>query len=128
MAKILVVEDNEEIRSNLSSMLAESGHQVFEAEDGAVGIAQALEAKHMDLILTDLHMPGKNGIEMVAELREHDNFGKTTVIFYTTETNEVLKKQGRQLGVQYWFIKPVANAKLVSSINKALEASNRLAG
>ena len=121
MANILVVEDNKTTLNGLTAVLSESGHKVYEASDGAEGIEKAIEQENIDLILTDLHLPYKNGVEMITELRNYGKFKKTEVIFYTTETNETLKAQGKKLGVRYCFIKPVPDKILIESIQKVLE-------
>ena len=121
MANILVVEDNKTTLNGLTAVLSESGHKVYEASDGAEGIEKAIEQDNIDLILTDLHLPRKNGVEMISELRNYGKFKKTEVIFYTTETNETLKTQGKKLGVRYCFIKPVPDKILIESIQKVLE-------
>jgi DNA-binding response OmpR family regulator len=70
LARILIMDDEEEIRSIIKRALTMAGHDVVEAEDGAVG-TRLFEASHFDLVVTDLLMPEKEGIETILELREN---------------------------------------------------------
>ena len=69
MARILCIDDEESIRSLISRCLRPSGHEVVEASDGAEGI-NLFESSRFDLVITDLFMPGKEGIETILDLRE----------------------------------------------------------
>jgi DNA-binding response OmpR family regulator len=69
MAKILLVDDDPDIRSLLKIMLTGQGHEVVEATDGTQALRLA-EAEPFDLVLTDLIMPDKEGIETIMELRK----------------------------------------------------------
>ena len=69
MARILIMDDEKEIRSIIRKALTMAGHEVVEAEDGAVG-TRLFEASPFDLVVTDLLMPEKEGIETIIELRE----------------------------------------------------------
>ncbi len=68
MARILVIEDEEDIRGLYKRLLKQAGHEVIEAADGDLGIT-LYRAEHPDLIITDIIMPGKEGIETIMELR-----------------------------------------------------------
>jgi len=68
MATILVIDDEEEIRNILQTILEEAGHEVSLAVDGAEGISLYRE-EPTDIVITDLIMPGKEGIETIRDLR-----------------------------------------------------------
>ncbi len=67
MAKILVIDDEEQLRDLLKKMLTRDGHQVFMAQDGEEGVRSFYQFKP-DLIITDIIMPNKDGIEVIMEL------------------------------------------------------------
>jgi CheY-like chemotaxis protein len=69
MARILVIDDEEPVRSIIRRSLEHQGHEVVEAEDGAEG-TRIFEASPFDLVITDLIMPEKEGIETILDLRE----------------------------------------------------------
>lgn len=68
MADILIIDDDPAVRRSLRRALEAHGHQVREAEEGGAG-ERALEGRPADLVVTDLFMPGKEGIETVGSLR-----------------------------------------------------------
>ena len=68
MAKILVIDDEEQIRFLLIRMLTRDGHEVFVAQDGLEGVKIFYELQP-DLVITDIVMPNKDGIELIADLR-----------------------------------------------------------
>ena len=69
MASILVIDDDNELRTVLCAILEGEGHQVAEAVDGGEGL-EAYRASPVDLVLTDLIMPGQEGVETIMELRK----------------------------------------------------------
>jgi DNA-binding response OmpR family regulator len=69
MARILVIDDDRLVRFTIRTALEQAGHSVVEAEDGARGIA-AFDAGAFDLVVTDLLMPEKEGVETVREIRQ----------------------------------------------------------
>ncbi len=71
MAKILIIDDEELVRLTLRQILEDAGHEVSEAENGAVGVACYKESP-ADLIVTDIIMPEMEGVETIVQLRSHD--------------------------------------------------------
>jgi DNA-binding response OmpR family regulator len=68
MARIVIIEDDESIRSLLAQMLERLGHEVFEEPDGNAGL-RCVETCTPDLVITDIIMPDKEGVETILELR-----------------------------------------------------------
>jgi CheY-like chemotaxis protein len=77
--KILIVDDNTELRDLLTFMLSESGFLVVTAVDGLMGLKIA-EAERPDLIITDIEMPRLNGIQMIARLRRQLGFSEVPIL------------------------------------------------
>ena len=73
-----------------------------------------------DLIITDLNMPGMNGLEFLAQLRNIEATKKTPVLMLTTETKDELKQQGKALGLTGWIVKPFNPDQLKMAINRVL--------
>jgi len=68
VARILVVEDDSDVRHTVAMMLRSGGHEVVAAADGDAGI-RLFREQRFDLVLCDVHMPGRDGIEVVEEIR-----------------------------------------------------------
>ncbi len=71
MARILIIDDDSALRQTMRKIVERIGHEADEAEDGAVGLRLFRERSY-DLVVTDLLMPEKEGIETILELREED--------------------------------------------------------
>lgn len=71
MAKVLVIEDEEQVRDIIRQTLERAGHEVFEAADGEEGI-EAYRANKVDLVITDILMPKKGGLVTILELRQEN--------------------------------------------------------
>jgi two-component system chemotaxis response regulator CheY len=69
MAKILIIDDEEHMRVLLTRMLTRDGHEVFTAKDGIEGVQSFYQVKP-DLVIADIVMPNKDGLEVIAELLE----------------------------------------------------------
>ena len=74
--KVLVVDDNEFLASVIQQVLERDGYTVMSAKNGTEGYSTYLRFKP-DLIITDIHMPGENGLEMMEDIRVHDPRVKT---------------------------------------------------
>ncbi len=116
--KILIAEDEPQLRKMLVDKFSVSGFVVFGAEDGKVALAMALK-EHPDLILLDILMPVMDGMEMLRELRK-DSWGKNAHVMLLTNlrgSERVL--EGVELGVREYFIK--SDWKLEDIVKKVTE-------
>ena len=73
-----------------------------------------------DLVLTDVNMPNMNGIELVQQLRQLDDFKFTPMLMLTTESAGDMKMQGKQAGATGWIVKPFNPEQLLSTIKRVL--------
>jgi signal transduction histidine kinase len=115
--KVLVVEDDPEVRRAIVESLTLLGYMVSEAADGADGLAVLAAARH-DLLVIDYAMPGLNGAEVIARAREI--VGDVPVILATGYAD--MAEVGRVLGTQSILIKPFDIATLANAVAKALPA------
>jgi CheY-like chemotaxis protein len=102
--KILVVDDDENMRDLLRLHLGNAGHKVRSAEDGVVA-GYAVLTDRPDLIITDVSMPHLDGFEFVAALRADPDFRDIPVIFLSTAVEG--EQRGRELGALAFIPKPV---------------------
>jgi CheY-like chemotaxis protein len=70
MSRILVIDDNEDLREMMHLILSADGHEVETASDGLGGLGRLREAR-FDLVVTDIFMPDQDGIETITQVREH---------------------------------------------------------
>jgi two-component system alkaline phosphatase synthesis response regulator PhoP len=114
---ILVVEDDEAIATGLSLNLKLAGHQPTVARDGVEALTAALENDY-DLILLDINLPKKNGLEVLASLRDADNV--VPVIVLSARDGEFDKVAALRLGADDYVTKPFALAELLARIDAVL--------
>jgi len=120
MATILCVDDSSMIRNLMTQILVKEGHVVLAAEDGGNAMDIARQ-QTVDLVLTDVNMPGMNGISLVSKLRRLSGYEKTPIIMVTTEKDEYKKGKSRSVGANGWLQKPFDEARLMTAVNKFLE-------
>jgi signal transduction histidine kinase/CheY-like chemotaxis protein len=117
--RVLVVEDNPEILHSLADLLRESGCRVVEAPDGLAGIAR-LEAEPVDLVLTDLAMPGASGWEVATACRE--KFPSTPIGLITGFGDRLEPDKIERHGVRFVVAKPFTSTELLREVAAALKA------
>lgn len=117
-AKILVVEDNLDMREVLHLYLKTEGFEVVTASDGREGLYMA-RAEKPDLILTDLHMPELDGISMVKELRAEPELKDTPIIVITAFGSEE-RDEAIRAGADRAINKPTHFESLIDDINELL--------
>ena len=118
--KILVVDDEEEVRKTIRLQLKGSGLEVVEAEDGKKGI-EMLDSENaitMDAILCDVRMPNINGVEAVSYFRRE--YPSIPVIVLTGYPDVKLAVDFMKEGVVEYLVKPVEKTKLIETIMNAI--------
>jgi two-component system, chemotaxis family, chemotaxis protein CheY len=116
---ILIVDDSESIREVVSFTLEGEGFKVLVGVDGKDAL-KFLDGRGIDLIITDLHMPVMNGIELIREVRQMNDYSRIPILFLTTESQTAKKMEAKEAGATGWIIKPFVPAKLVAAINKVI--------
>ncbi|MDF9760727.1 response regulator transcription factor [Peribacillus simplex] len=118
--KILVVDDEERIRRLLKMYLEREEYIIDEAENGDMALSKALDNDY-DLILLDIMMPGKDGIEVCRELREKKT---TPIIMLTAKGEEVNRVQGFEVGTDDYIVKPFSPREVVLRVKALLRRSS----
>jgi DNA-binding response OmpR family regulator len=118
--EILVVEDDEAIATGLSLNLKLAGHKATIARDG-VDALTAVGERDFDLILLDINLPRKNGLEVLSSLRDADNV--VPVIVLSARDGEYDKVAALRLGADDYVTKPFALAELLARIDAVLRRS-----
>ena len=120
MAKILVIDDDEQVRTMIKLTLEKAGFDVSEACDGNEAVA-VYDPQECDLVITDIVMPGKEGIETIMELKGINPNARIIAISGGGRINpEDYLKWARRFGVTRTFTKPVDRAKLLEAVDELL--------
>lgn len=125
--RILVIEDETGIRENLREMLEAEGFAVEEAECGSDGIRQAL-SNPPDLVVCDVMMPGKDGFEVLADLRGREATNHLPFLFLTARADRGSLRKGMELGAEDYLTKPFSRTELLAAVRTRLRRSESLAG
>ncbi len=118
---ILIVEDDEAIATGLSLNLRLAGHNATIAPDGDAALAQ-LADKVFDLVLLDINLPRRNGLEVLGVMREADNV--VPVIVLSARDGEYDKVAALRLGADDYVTKPFALAELLARIDAVLRRAH----
>ncbi len=115
-AKILVVDDEQNILDLVSAYLRREGFDVYTATDGVSGL-KALRAFKPDLVVLDIMLPGIDGLEVLSRLRRESN---AYVIILTAKTEETDRVVGLSVGADDYVTKPFSPHELVARVKAAL--------
>jgi two-component system alkaline phosphatase synthesis response regulator PhoP len=119
MAKILIIDDEEDIRELLSYNLKKEGFIVESAENGETGLS-ILSTFKPELVLLDVMMPGMDGIEVCEAIRSKEGFQHTLVCFLTARNEDYSQIAGLEAGADDYVSKPIRPKVLISRIKALL--------
>jgi len=117
--KILIVDDEPDIRELIEYNLKKEGYQVYTASNGQEGVAEAKRVLP-DLIILDIMMPKMDGIEACRILRSMNDFKNTFMVFLTARSEEYSEIAGFNVGADDYIAKPIKPRALTSRINAIL--------
>jgi DNA-binding NarL/FixJ family response regulator len=124
MKKVLIIEDEPEMRRNLLTILKLEKFQPLGAENGRAGV-QLAKAEKPDLVLCDVMMPELDGYGVLQALRADPATVTTPFIFLTAKGEKVEQRCGMDLGADDYLTKPVARADLLGAINARLRRAEQ---
>ena len=125
--KILLIDDEQDILEILSYNLEKEGYYVFTATNGNEGIQVAKEIIP-DLILLDVMMPEKDGIETCQDLRKIKELQKTLIVFLSARSEEFSQLAGYQAGANDYIVKLIKPKILISKVNALLQLTSQVSG
>jgi len=126
MKKILVIEDEPEMRRNISTLLRYCDYESIAAENGRQGVEAARREKP-DLILCDVMMPELDGYGVLQALQKDTSLARIPFIFLTAKGEKDDLRSGMNLGADDYLTKPVANIDLLEAIEARLRRATRQA-
>lgn len=119
MRSIMTVDDSASMRQMVAFTLKGAGYEVVEAADGVEALGKA-KSKKVDLVITDLNMPNKDGIALIRELRALPDYKFTPILMLTTESGDNKKQAGKAAGATGWIVKPFNPDQLLKTVSKVL--------
>lgn len=119
MKKILVIEDNDDIRENTAEILELSNYKVIVAENGKTGVERAIEHTP-DLIICDIMMPVLDGYGVLHAVHRNDTIKNTPFIFLTAKTERSDFRKGMELGADDYITKPFSGTELLTAVESRL--------
>lgn len=119
MADVLLIDDSITLRQLAAFTLASAGHRVRQAGNADEGLLAA-SGGHFDLVICDINMPGRSGLEVVVDLRKQDRYRSTPILMLTTETSPDVRSKGKRAGASGWIVKPFHPDGLIGAINRVL--------
>ena len=127
MARVLVVEDDQDIRTLLEVRLRAAGHRVVGAGSGEEALSVLAERGAPEVLVSDVSMPGLTGLEMLAQIREDSAYAGMPVIFLSGRVQPEDIAAGQALVATY-LTKLVVLSALFAAIQRVLETSAAVAG
>jgi len=114
--RILVVEDQEDLRGILRDLLTGSGYEMLEAADGGEGVAKA-KAERPDLILMDIQLPVLDGYETTRQIRSEPNLKSTPIIAVSSFAMKGDQEKAVAAGCDHYVTKPYSPLQLLRMIH-----------
>ncbi|WP_407334205.1 SpoIIE family protein phosphatase [Enterovibrio sp. 27052020O] len=121
---VLIVEDDDSQRRLYSAYLSEH-YRIFEANDGEKAL-EFLKHNSVDLVISDIRMPGMDGLSLKKALHEHTNTLLTPFIFLTFSDNPETRNDALGLGIDDYMLKPVSKTSLMQSVQRVLNRSDQI--
>ncbi len=118
-AKILVVDDNPDLRAYVSGILRAQGYQVATARNGAEGFRVA-QATQSNLMITDLMMPQVSGLDLIRMIRENEALRGMPIILLTAKADEDTRIEGVEKGADAYLSKPFSDRELLAEVHNLL--------
>jgi len=116
MTTIFLVDDSATILLSMSAILSKAGYATEKAASAEEGMVKLKGGLKPDLLITDLNMPGMNGIEFIREVRKLPNLRFMPILFLTTESQQSKRDEAKAAGASGWLIKPVNAEQLIGTI------------
>jgi two-component system alkaline phosphatase synthesis response regulator PhoP len=118
---VLICDNERTLRALVRAALKDSGYRILEAQDGDEALEIA-RAQRPDLMILDMMMPGRTGLDVLAELRQTDELGATPVIMLTARTQDADREQAERAGADRFLPKPFSPRRLASIVDEMLDS------
>ncbi len=119
MARIVIADDDADIRELVVFKLRHAGHQVVPVADGGAAVEACL-SNRPDLVILDVMMPGMSGLEAARALRQEESMNGVPIIMLTARAQESDIEQGFDAGADDYVVKPFSPRELASRVEAVL--------
>jgi two-component system chemotaxis response regulator CheY len=119
MMRILAADDSPSMRDMVRISLGSAGFEVTSAADGDEALRLAAQTT-FDLVLLDVNMPVRDGLEVTRALRAEAQYRHTPILMLTTENSPDRKREGKNAGATGWIVKPFDPAQLIATVHRVL--------
>ena len=116
---IIVVDDSEGIRELVGITLEGIGYKVEKSVDGQDAM-RLFDGREVHLIITDLNMPKKDGIQLIRDVRKMEGYSTVPILMLTTESQTSKKEEAKAAGATGWIVKPFVSDKLLEVVKKVI--------
>jgi len=116
MKTIFLVDDSATILLSISNILAKAGYATEKAANAEEALRKLQTGIKIDLMITDLNMPGMNGIDLIKEVRKLPSYKFVPILFLTTESQQSRKLEAKAAGASGWIVKPATADELLNTI------------
>ncbi|WP_299082657.1 response regulator [uncultured Ruegeria sp.] len=123
--KVLLIEDEPNIAEAIRFLLTREGWQVQTHGDGADAL-QVIRAANPDLVILDVMLPGKNGMDILRDLREQDGMQSLPVLMLTARGQSRDREMAENAGVSRFMTKPFSNAEVLTAVRDLHAQATRL--
>lgn len=120
MKNILLVDDSSTLLMSMEVIISKGGYRVHKARSGEEALKKVSGGFKPDLVITDLNMPGMDGITLIGHLRKSAGLRFTPILMLTTESQQSKRQQAKAAGATGWLVKPVDSQQLLSVIKQVV--------
>jgi two-component system chemotaxis response regulator CheY len=119
---ILIVDDSATILMSMESILKKAGYTIAKASSGEAAVTTLQGGLKPNLMITDIHMPGMNGIDLIRKVRVMPGFQFTPILVVSTESQQAKRDEARAAKATGWLVKPVQPDDLLKVVKQILPA------
>lgn len=119
MKKILLVDDSTTMLMSMEGVLKRNGYDVQTATGGELALSK-LDSFQPDLMITDLNMPGMNGIDLIKAAKTKPSMRFKPILMLTTESQQTKRDEAKSAGACGWLVKPLEPSQLTDVVKQVL--------
>ena len=120
MKTIMLVDDSATILLSITNILSKAGYGVQKAANANEGLTKFKGGVKVDLLITDLNMPGMNGIDFIKDVRKLPQYKFMPILFLTTDSQQSKRVEAKAAGASGWLVKPATADELLNTIKLVL--------